>query len=196
MTSTKTGTRAQEADLVRRLHRNDPSAIEELYTTYFDRLYSLVYNQVDRDRSTAEDIVQDTFLAAVRSSKRFRGQSSTYTWLCSIAYHKVADFYRRKASESKHIDRTFSVDALESGEQQAEKVPSSNPTDSMDTAAVVQQAMAGLPWDYRQVLILKYVDELPVLEISRIMRRSPKSIEGLLSRARKALRANLPDWGE
>ncbi|MBM4444800.1 MAG: RNA polymerase sigma factor [Chloroflexi bacterium] len=196
MTSTKTGTRPQEVDLVRRLHRNDPSAIEELYTTYFDRLYSLVYNQVDRDRSTAEDIVQDTFLAAVRSSKRFRGQSSTYTWLCSIAYHKVADFYRRKASEAKHIDRSFNVDALESGEQQAERVPYTNPTDSIDTAAVVQQALARLPWDYRQVLILKYVDELPVLEICKIMRRSPKSVEGLLSRARRALKENLPAWGE
>ncbi len=181
---------------MRRLHRNDPSAIEELYTTYFDRLYSLVYNQVDRDRSTTEDIVQDTFLAAVRSSKRFRGQSSTYTWLCSIAYHKVADFYRRKASEAKHIDRSFNVDALESGEQQVETTSYINPTDSMDTTAVVQQAMAGLPWDYRQVLILKYVDELPVLEISKIMRRSPKSIEGLLSRARRALKAGLPAWNE
>jgi RNA polymerase sigma-70 factor (ECF subfamily) len=196
MTSMKTVTRNQEVDLVRRLHRNDPSAIEELYTTYFDRLYSLVYNQVDRDRSTTEDIVQDTFLAAVRSSKRFRGQSSTYTWLCSIAYHKVADFYRRKASEARHVDRSFNVDDLESGEQQTEIAHYTNPTDSIDTAAVVQQAMAGLPWDYRQVLILKYVDELPVLEISRIMRRSPKSIEGLLSRARKALRSSLPDWGE
>jgi RNA polymerase sigma-70 factor (ECF subfamily) len=196
MTTTKTGTRAQEVDLVRRLHRNDPSAIEELYTTYFDRLYSLVYNQVDRDRNTTEDIIQDTFLAAVKSSKQFRGQSSTYTWLCSIAYHKVADFYRRKASEARHIDHSFNVDALESGEQQAEGASYANPTDSIDTAAVVQQAMARLPWDYRQVLILKYVDELPVLEISRIMRRSPKSIEGLLSRARKALKAGLPNWSE
>ena len=181
---------------MRRLHRNDPSAIEELYTTYFDRLYSLVYNQVDRDRNTTEDIVQDTFLAAVKSSKRFRGQSSTYTWLCSIAYHKVADYYRRKASEAKHIDRSFNVDALESGEQQAETASYANPTDSIDTATIVRQAMAGLPWDYRQVLILKYVDEMPVLEICRIMRRSPKSIEGLLSRARKALKASLPDWSE
>jgi RNA polymerase sigma-70 factor (ECF subfamily) len=196
MTTTKTGTRAQEVDLVRRLHRNDPSAIEELYTTYFDRLYSLVYNQVDRDRNTTEDIIQDTFLAAVKSSKQFRGQSSTYTWLCSIAYHKVADFYRRKASEARHIDHSFNVDALDSGEQQAETAFYANPTDSIDTATIVRQAMAGLPWDYRQVLILKYVDEMPVLEICRIMRRSPKSIEGLLSRARKALKAGLPNWSE
>ncbi len=196
VSNTKTRDRTQEVDLVRRLHRNDPSAIEELYTTYFDRLYSLVYNQVDRDRSTTEDIVQDTFLAAVKSSKRFRGQSSTYTWLCSIAYHKVADFYRRKAREGKHRDLSFNIEASESGEQPRKIPQPSDPTSSIDTGIVVQQAIASLPQDHRQVLILKYVEEMSVSEISQMMGRSPKSIEGLLARARRALQARLPALGE
>jgi RNA polymerase sigma-70 factor, ECF subfamily len=188
--------RAQEADLVRRLHRNDLSAIEELYTTYFDRLYALVFNQVDRDRSATEDIVQETFLAALKSAKRFHGQSSTYTWLCSIAYHKVADFYRRKAREGKYRDLTFNVDASESGEQPGSILRSSNPTSSIDTSIIVKQAMATLTSDHRQVLILKYVEEMSVSEISQIMGRSQKSIEGLLARARKTLQAKLPAPGE
>lgn len=196
MNNTKTRDRTQESDLLQRLQGNDPSAIEELYTTYFDRLYSLVYNQVDRDRSITEDIVQETFLAAVKSSKRFRGQSSTYTWLCSIAYHKVADFYRRKAREGKHRDLSFNVDALESGEQPRKNPQPTDPTSSIDTSIVVQQAMASLPPDHRQVLLLKYVEEMSVVEISRMMGRSPKSIEGLLARARKALQARLPAPGE
>lgn len=196
MSNTKTRDRTQEADLLQRLRGNDPSAIEELYSIYFDRLYSLVYNQVDRDHSTTEDIIQETFLAAVKSSKRFRGQSSTYTWLCSIAYHKVADFYRRKAREGKHRDLSFNVDASESGEQLRKIPQSSDPTPSIDTGIVVRQAMAGLPPDHRQVLILKYVEEMSVSEISQMMGRSPKSIEGLLARARRALQARLPALGE
>ncbi len=56
---------------------------------------------------------------------------------------------------------------------------------------MVEQALVGLPLHYRQVLLLKYVEEMPVLEISEIMRRSSKSVEGLLTRARKALQASL-----
>jgi RNA polymerase sigma-70 factor (ECF subfamily) len=55
------------------------------------------------------------------------------------------------------------------------------------------QALEDLPADYRKVLTFKYLEKMPVLEISQVMDRSPKSVEGLLSRARKALRANLTD---
>ena len=60
--------------------------------------------------------------------------------------------------------------------------------ESEETQLVVEQALSNLPLDYRQVLMFKYVDEMPVLEISQIMHRSPKSVEGILTRARKALR--------
>jgi RNA polymerase sigma-70 factor (ECF subfamily) len=55
----------------------------------------------------------------------------------------------------------------------------------------VHQALADLPQDYQEVLVLKYLKDMPVLAISQIMGRSPKSVEGLLSRARKAMRDNL-----
>jgi RNA polymerase sigma-70 factor (ECF subfamily) len=57
----------------------------------------------------------------------------------------------------------------------------------------VHQALEGLPPDYQEVLVLKYLEEMPVLEISEVMGRSPKSVEGLLSRARKAMRDNLAE---
>jgi RNA polymerase sigma-70 factor (ECF subfamily) len=57
----------------------------------------------------------------------------------------------------------------------------------------VHQALASLPQDYQEVLVLKYLKDMPVLAISQVMGRSPKSVEGLLSRARKAMRANLED---
>ena len=63
--------------------------------------------------------------------------------------------------------------------------------ESAETRQVVNEALAKLPWDYRQVLILKYVEEMSVQEIGQIMDRSPKSIEGLLTRSRKALQTQL-----
>ena len=56
---------------------------------------------------------------------------------------------------------------------------------------MVSEALAKLPGDYRQVLILKYVEEMSVAEMSQVMDRSPKSIEGLLTRSRRMLQTHL-----
>jgi DNA-directed RNA polymerase specialized sigma24 family protein len=66
----------QDADMLKRLQGGDRTAMAELYDRYFDRLYSLVFNQVDRNRDIAEDIVQETFLAALKSAKGSRGAAA------------------------------------------------------------------------------------------------------------------------
>ena len=181
----------QDADMLKRLHDGDRTAMAELYDRYFDRVYSLVFNQVDRNRDVAEDIVQETFLAALKSAKSFKGRSSAYTWLCSIAYHKVADHYRRQSRERKRMVSGVDVDTVDVSDNPGRQPQPDSLIESAETRQVVNEALAKLPWDYRQVLILKYVEELSVQEISQIMDRSPKSIEGLLTRSRKALQTQL-----
>ena len=181
----------QDADMLKRLHDGDRTAMAELYDRYFDRVYSLVFNQVDRNRDVAEDIVQETFLAALKSAKSFKGRSSAYTWLCSIAYHKVADHYRRQSRERKRMVSGIDVDTVDVSDNPGTQPQPDSLIESAETRQVVNEALAKLPWDYRQVLILKYVEELSVQEISQIMDRSPKSIEGLLTRSRKALQTQL-----
>ena len=181
----------QDVEMLKRLHDGDRTAMAELYDRYFDRVYSLVFNQVDRNRDTAEDIVQETFLAALKSAKGFKGRSSAYTWLCSIAYHKVADHYRRQSRERKRMVSGVDVDTVDVSENPGSQPQPDSLIESAETRQIVNEALAKLPWDYRQVLILKYVEELSVQEISQIMDRSPKSVEGLLTRSRKALQTQL-----
>lgn len=181
----------QDAEMLKRLHDGDRTAMAELYDRYFDRVYSLVFNQVDRNRDVAEDIVQETFLAALKSAKSFKGRSSAYTWLCSIAYHKVADHYRRQSRERKRMVSGVDVDTVDVSDNPGRQPQPDSLIESAETRQVVNEALAKLPWDYRQVLVLKYVEELSVQEISQIMDRSPKSIEGLLTRSRKALQTQL-----
>lgn len=177
----------RDAEMLERLRGGDPTAMADLYDRYFNRVYSLVFNQVDRNKEVAEDIVQETFLAALRSAKGFKGRSSAYTWLCSIAYHKVADHYRRQARERKRMVSGIDVDTVDDADNPGQQPRPDSLIESAETRQVVNEALSRLPWDYRQVLILKYVEEMSVLEISRIMGRSPKSVEGLLTRSRKAL---------
>ena len=180
-----------EAQLVKDLRRRDPMAVAELYNAYADRIYSLIFNQVDRNREVAQDIVQETFVAALKSAAKFRGHSKIYTWLCGIANNKVSDFYRRQKRQAKYqTTKALELDQLGS------EALAADPGESGEKQEVARQVLLGLPLHYRQVLILKYVEEMPVLEISQIMGRSPKSIEGLLTRARNELRDKLTTRSE
>jgi len=182
-----------ETELVEKLRSGDRTAVEEFYNTYRDKLYSLVSKQVGGDRAVVEDLVQETFLAALNSLDKFRGDSQLYTWLCGIAYHKINDFYRRQAREAKLGEVYLNVNTVEIEQIGDTGLIASSVMESEETQYAVQQALDGLPSDYRQVLTFKYIENMPVLQISQVMERSPKSVEGLLSRARKALRSNLTE---
>ena len=169
-----------DTELVSRLKTGEPDALVELYNCYFERIYWMVINQVDGDRDAAQDVVQETFLAALKSVGRFRGQSKVYTWLYSIASRQVADFYRRQKRKDRH-------EAGSLGEDVCEPVTSET-AESEETKRAIQEILSSLPLHYKQVLLLKYVEEMPVTEICQVMGRSSKSVEGLLTRARRELR--------
>lgn len=181
----------QESELVQRLRRGDPAAMEELYSRYRDRLHSLILEQLGRDHDAAEDLLQEIFLAALRSIDRFRGDSQLYTWLCSIAFHKITDFYRRQAREPRPEELTRDAEAQNLPAAAGKEPATAGTIETEETRQTVQQALADLPAHYQNVLVLKYVEDVPVTEISQLMGRSVKSVEGLLSRARKALRTKL-----
>jgi RNA polymerase sigma-70 factor (ECF subfamily) len=182
-----------EARLLEKLRLGDDAAREEFYNHYRSRVYALVLEQVGRDQAVAEDIVQEVFLAALGSLHKFHGDSQLYTWLRSIALHKIYDFYRQQGREPKPWKSPPELDV-----QTLEQTPDDEPAtfiemESEELRQSVRQALTNLPKDYQDVLVLKYLEGMPVLEISRVMGRSPKSIEGLLARARKAMRASLEE---
>ena len=182
-----------ETKLVEKLRSGDNATMEEFHNIYRNRLYYLVLRHVDQNQAVAEDLVQEVFLAALSSLDKFRGDSQLYTWLRSIALHKINDFYRRQAREpeSKISSPDFYAMKLEQTVDNEPTVHSA--MESEEIRHSVHQALEGLPQDYQKVLVLKYLDEMPVLEISQVMGRSPKSVEGLLARARKAMRVELEE---
>jgi len=186
--------KSYEARLIQKLRSGDSTAMAEFYNIYRSRLYTLVLAQVDQNQAVAEDIVQETFLAALGSLDKFRGDSQLYTWLRSIAFHKLNDYYRRQVKQPRAQESSPDFDAMKQLEQTGNDEPETIAVmESEEARQSVQQALEQLPQNYQEVLVLKYLEEMPVLEISQVMGRSPKSVEGLLSRARKAMRANLGD---
>jgi RNA polymerase sigma-70 factor (ECF subfamily) len=164
--------------------------LEEMYREYRERLFRFVLPRVNGDAHVAEDVVQEAFAAALLSLARFRSNSSPYTWLCSIAQHKIADHFRKQRPTGGEI---LSLDLLAEGPEEGEQ--HSSPVeawlDTKDTRDTVQQALRELPPAYGDVLRYKYFDGLSVAEIGSEIGRSPKAVEGLLARARRALSASL-----
>ena len=193
MTIASSTSQSYETKLVEKLRSADSAAMEEFYNTYRTRLYSLILEQVGRDEAVAEDLVQEVFLAALGSLDKFRGDSQLYTWLRSIAFHKINDFYRRQAREPKPRNSSPDFDVRKLEQIGDDELATLTIMESEEIRQSVHQALADLPQDYQEVLVLKYLKDMPVIAISQIMGRSPKSVEGLLARARKAMRDNLVD---
>jgi RNA polymerase sigma-70 factor, ECF subfamily len=181
--SSPSSQRDDEMALVRAIVRGDTDAFDTFYERYVDRLYQMIHYHLGSVQADAEDILQETMIAAMNALPRFRGEARLFTWLCAIAQHKITDHRRRGGSSGERI--AVSLDDTRS------VADSYGDTQGMELRLLVREALAGLPDAHRQVLLLKYVQGLSVDEIAVITGRSFKSVESLLSRARDGLREAL-----
>ncbi len=170
-----------EQKLVRQLLSKAPEAIDLLVELYADDVYRFIYNQVGGSVQDAEDLVQETFLAAIKALRRFRGDSKIRTWLFGIAAHKVTDRYRHWSRQPSVPLQTVAFSLL------AETLPPEQSIEYDETNHLLRQALFELPLHYRTALVLKYIEELPVREMATIMHRTEKSVESILVRARRML---------
>lgn len=174
-----------EQDLMRRLARRDPDAAAELVREYADMVYRFIYHQVGGIVEDAEDLTQETFLAALQSAHRFRGDSRLRTWLFRIAAHKIADHWRSRHRRPPEFP-------LEDWHPTAgEDVSPPTFLEETEVRDRVRAALLTLPPHYRTALVLRYVEDMPVAEMAQLMERSPKSVESILLRAKQMLSQTL-----
>jgi RNA polymerase sigma-70 factor, ECF subfamily len=157
-----------------RLTRDQFSAF---YGTAFGDVYRYLLRAVLGDHALAEDLTQETFAVAVVAARAGRSEALSLAWVRGVARHKVIDHYR-KASRDK---RRMSLVAAGSAD-----VDDMQPLADQEPAAIVQ-ALTGLSAEHRLVLVLKYLDDLSVVQIAAALGKSPQAVESLLARARRAL---------
>lgn len=164
-----------EAELLRRLQAGDQQA----WTAFVQMMTPRLLNYLRRNLPTlqdAEDVLSETLYAAVHAMPSFDGKATLATFIFSLAYRKIADFYRRRQ------------DVVELSEQRATAGVTSK---SVEFEEVVDR----LPETTKQVLLLRYYVGLNVGEIAQVIDRSYKGTESLLSRARQQLREALEEAG-
>lgn len=134
------------------------------------------------DRSLAEDLTADTFLAAVGQIRRERVDQVTVAWLIGIARHKLVDEWRRAARRPRAAP--LDVD----GTSDEPTVDGDDVWDSVLDHSLVGDVMAQLGPHHRSALVLRYFDALPVPEVAAHLGRTVDATETLLVRARRRFR--------
>jgi len=154
----------------------DEEAWRSWYDESFDALYAYVLWRCAGLREHADEVVQETWLVAVRRIGSFDPtQAAFVTWLRGIAAHVLRNHFRRTARRA-HMSLNGVDPAARSDEERRER------------ADRVARALARLPERYEGVLRAKYLDGRSVADIAADSNETPKTVESLLTRARQAFR--------
>jgi RNA polymerase sigma-70 factor (ECF subfamily) len=181
---------AAERALLDAARSGDRDALDALVTRYEPHVYRFGLTMC-HDAEDARDVLQDTFLAMVRSLKTFRADSSLSTWLYAVAHHACVKRRRRRASAPRQI---ASLDALDGTELSRLASPAPGPEAavlSRERHAALDAAIRSLEPGQRAVLLLRDVEGVSAPAAAQILGLSIAAVKSRLHRARVAVRAAL-----
>lgn len=173
-----------DAELVEGLRAASEPHFNELYTRHFQRVYNFVLLRV-RNRADAEEVVQETFMAAFRSMGAFRGDSALLTWIFGIARNTVNNHLRRARSESERLGQLESEDLV--------PVPSLSSCGPHEQLALrryvgaIQERLDHVSQWQLDVFRLRHEENLPIREIARRTHRTGDAIRSALYRVKRVL---------
>ena len=179
--------RIKDEVLMEQYSRNEESPFEELVARYSDDI-ALLANRLLGWPGEVEDITQDVFLSAFMGLKKFRNDCDVKTWLFTITINKCRTFryrqflLRRKISENPNAE--LSAAAADKKITDSEKFNK------------VRKAVKTLPPKYREVVVLRYLEELETEEISKMLGISSNTLHVRLNRARERLKSELKEIAE
>lgn len=170
-----------DEQLVSALKDQDPAAVRELLDAYGDRLLRSAY-LLCGDETEAQDLVQETFLQAIRSAHRFQGHSSIYTWLHAILLNLARSHHR---SQKRIIYDDELVDR-EMADENAGQL------DARTVSSALKSAMQKLSGAHREIIVLRYYENLKIHEIAAHLGVSKGTVKSRLHYALQQLQKYLP----
>jgi len=167
-------------ELVERSICGDIEAFGELYGIHIDRIYRYIYYQV-RDKSVSEDLTEEVFLKAWTGIKKFSWKGPPFSsWLYKIAHNHIVDYFRT-SRQLYRLDQSIQANSGNPEEEAEEHV----------TIKGLMDAIAELPHQQQQVIILKFIEGLENHEIEGILGKSRGAIRVMQMRALATLRETL-----
>ena len=161
-----------DGELIQGVLDGDSSSSSLLYKQYYSRVFRFVHNKV-ADTATAQDIAQDTLLAGLKHLHTYKGNSSFYTWLCTIAINKV----KKQKNYAPQIDK--------------DNVTNSTPEtmlSSKETVTSIVGSFKYLSTLQQAALFYQIYEQLTIKEIAGKLNCSPKYAKNLVSQAKQIIR--------
>ncbi len=180
-----------ETRLARLARKGDQRAFAEIVDLYKDKLYHLAYRMTS-NRQEAEDVVQETFLRVYKNLDRYDENQKFSTWIYRIATNLCIDRLRKRRA-------VYSLDA-ESTEHDGLDGYSMMPSDERtpeteliltETQKLIRDAIQTLPVKYKSIMILRYLQDLSLQEISDVLDMPVTTVKTRVHRGREFLRKKL-----
>ena len=160
-------------------------AFGSLYERYVGPIYSYIYHRTGVV-ADSEDLTERVFMQALTHLEGYSYRGMPFSvWLYRIAHNSVANWYRDRA---RHKSVSLDEALLGPDSQDVE-----GGLGQVEAVTLVQRAVKGLAPDRQQILLLKFVEDLPHSEIGRIMGRSEGAVKALLHRTLRSLKEELGD---
>ena len=166
---------ADDTELVNRAQRGDQVAMNTLLSRHYDRIHSICYRLAGND-ADAGDATQEALMAIVRGLARFDGRSSFSTWSYRVASNAALDEMRRRKRRPVPVEEMFAGGDLGQGlaQQVADRV-------------TLDEALALLPEEFRQPVVLRDVAGLDYAEIALTLELAPGTVRSRIARGRRRL---------
>ena len=169
--------------LISRARTGDREAFGALVEQYRDNVYRLAYRMCGNEYD-ADEAAQEAFVAAWRALPNFRGDAKFSTWLYRLTTNAAIDVMRR---EKRH-------QTIGDGEMIEVADESDSPQETVERTEqqeAVQKALATWSEEYREVLLLRYMEELDYAEIAEVLKLPSGTVKSRINRAKAALKTAL-----
>jgi RNA polymerase sigma-70 factor (ECF subfamily) len=161
--------------------KNDMDSFAKLYDLYVDDVFRFVYFRIGH-KEEAEDITARTFEKAIKSIKKFKWKGYSFkTWLYVIAKNIVIDNFKAKKI-------TISIEQLNFDTKDEESRSVEDITEIRVYREEMMKALENLSDEYKEILILRYIEELSIKEVMEITGKTMDAVKSLTKRALKRLK--------
>ncbi|MEW5871924.1 MAG: sigma-70 family RNA polymerase sigma factor [Chloroflexota bacterium] len=166
-----------DEDLVRLAQVGELAAFDTLYERYLPIVFGRVRCVIPE--SDVEDVTQEVFIAVIKSLDGFRFEAKFSTWLRTLVNRQVADYYRTRKPQEPNL----SIELIGEESERNTKLSTDGDFENQDNVIILRQALKQLPENYREVIVLRFVEGLRFEEIARLQGQSLEATKSLFRRA-------------
>lgn len=183
-----------DADLVAAILKGEQELFRDLVQRYQGRLVNYLYRLL-RSTQEAEDLAQEVFFKVYQALDRYDPKYKFSTWLFRVAQNAAIDQIRKRRLQLVSMDRQGSGDEDLGTWEFASSDPSPyGDLRNRERGEAIQVAIDGLPWDYRELIVLRHYGELSYDEIAKLKDMPLGTVKNKLFRGRQMMKERLQDF--